>query len=88
MKTYMVNYNTGLGAQSEEFTDLAAAKAAALEGMSFTGQAVTIHDQHGEKVTISEWCTVWPEEVKENEIMIQFGSAGYYKLWSDELENL
>ena len=88
METYTVNYNTESAAPAEKFEDLAAAKAAALEGMSFTGQAVTIHNQHGEKVTISEWCSVWPEDENEDEILVRFGSAGYYKLWSDELEKL
>lgn len=88
--SYKINFNNGSGPYEESFDDLAEAKAAAISMMGFTGRNVTILDEEGEIVTMSEWIMLPPTEeaLEEGRVLVRFGTSGYYQLWDDELETL
>ena len=88
--SYRINFNNGAGPYEEKFEDLEEAKIAAISMMGLTGRNVTILDEEGEIVTMSEWIMLPPTEeaLEEGLVLVRFGTDGYYQLWEDELETL
>lgn len=86
--SYRINFNNGAGLYEESFEQLAEAKIAAISMMGFTGSNVEIVDEEGQIVTISYWVPIEPIErdFERGIVLVQFGSEGYYLVWSDELE--
>lgn len=86
MPLYAINFNTGAEPLTGQYADLAAAKEAALDGAGFTQQNITIYDQHGEQVAQAVWYGIDPNNAEYPEtVMLQFGTAGYYQKWDDEM---
>jgi len=77
---YIINYGTMV---EEVEGTLQEAKEAAVEGMGLTEQAVVIEDVDGREVTRSEWFGIDGND--EENVLVQFGSSGYYQVWNDEL---
>ena len=93
MKNYYVNYNTGAG--NFETEDIVTAKTQADEGASYTQETIQILDEKGKEICYRQWigCNNLDSDLEDGEISqeyynkcIQFGNAGYYAPWSDELE--
>ena len=81
MEKYIINY----GMTTEKVKgSLQEAKEAAIDGMGYTEQAVIIEDEDGNEITRSEWFGVDGND--EEHVLVQFGSSGYYQVWSDELD--
>lgn len=82
MTKYTINYNTGVTQEVEGTLD--DAKAAAKKGASYTQEKITIHDAlTGAVVSTARWWGIVPDEDFEDDILLQFGDAGYYSVWED-----
>ncbi len=72
------------GTMTEEFEGtLEEAKEQALNMMGHTERDVIIADDEGNEITRSQWFGVDGND--EEFVLEQFGSSGYYQIWSDEL---
>lgn len=88
MNKYVINYHTGAGNIELTTDDLNEVKAQAKDGLNYTQQHVSIEDADGNIITQADWVGVEPTEDDTPYVLEQFGSYGYYQLWSDELENM
>lgn len=86
MGKYIINYHTGAGDSFVWVNGLNEAKEAAIDGMSYTQENVTIETLDGEIITKAVWYGVEPEEDDEH-VLLRIGN-GFYQTWIDELENI
>lgn len=88
--SYVINFNNGAGPYPQEFEELEEAKAAAMDMAGYTQANIDILGHNGEIVAFSEWVGMQPSRIEKEmgAIMVRFGTSGYYRIWSDELEFL
>ena len=79
MKTYVINYHTGVK-NTVEVEDLNEAKEVAVEGMEYTQENVTIETPEGETLLKSKWYGVESEDA-----LVSIGD-GHYSEWFDPEE--
>lgn len=90
MSEFFINHNTCAGNEIVEASDLREVKQLAQEGMRFTQRNVNIEDLQGNIITQSQWenTAATEEDQEAGTVLEQFGTEGFYIIWSDELENM
>ncbi|MED4172577.1 hypothetical protein P4631_09030 [Halalkalibacterium halodurans] len=80
MRKYIIEYHTGVRHEVNVNT-LEEAQEFALSGLAYTGEKITILDDCNNVVSVARW---WEHEPNEDdEVLVQFGSFGFYETWSD-----
>lgn len=79
MAKYIINYHTGV-IREIEVDNLNEAKEAAVQGIAYTQEKITIETETGEVITTAYWYGVEPEE--DDEVLVRVG-GGFYQAWTE-----
>ncbi|AMQ66665.1 hypothetical protein FDG96_gp06 [Bacillus phage Mgbh1] len=80
MRKYIIDFHTGVR-HAVNINTLEEAQEFALSCLAYTGEKITIIDDRNNVVSVARWWAHEPNE--DDDVLVQFGSFGFYETWSD-----